>query len=78
MQGATGMFFLRTRPGLKPALWRTGERRHSAAPVTKDHLCTFLERHEIDMPYSTAIAVLRFDFTDEFPQLADDVMELLG
>jgi hypothetical protein len=78
MQGAK-MFYLRTRPGLKPVLWRTGEKRHSFAPALKDWLCTWLEARDVENPYSVAIAVLKHDFTgSEFPQLPDDVLALLG
>jgi hypothetical protein len=74
----SGVFFLRVRPGVKPMLWRTAEKRHSAAPLQKDWLSNWLEARDVDNPYSTAIAVLKIDFKGgEFPQLGDDVIELV-
>jgi hypothetical protein len=78
MQQSTGVFFLRIRPGVKPMLWRTADKRHSAAPVQKDWLCNFLELKDVGNPYTVAIAVLKIDFKGgEFPQLADNVLELV-
>jgi hypothetical protein len=78
MKQSTGVFFLRVRPGIKPTLWRTADRRHSAAPVAKDWLCNWLEARDVEAPFSTAIAVLKIDFKGgEFPQLADNVLELV-
>jgi hypothetical protein len=78
MQQATGMFYLRIRPGVKPMLWRTADKRHSAAPVQKDWLCNWLEARDVENPYTVAIAVLKIDFKGgEFPQLSDDIIELV-
>jgi hypothetical protein len=75
---AAKVFHLRNTPGLKPTLWRTADKRHSAAPVLKDWLSNWLEARDVESPFSTAIAVLRIDFTgSEFPLLADDVLELI-
>ena len=72
------VFYLRTRLGLKPTLWRDADKRHTAAPVLKDWLCNWLEARDVENPFSTAIAVLKLDFTgSEFPRLSDDVIELV-
>jgi hypothetical protein len=73
---SAGGFYLRVREGLRPALWRSGGRR-DVAPVNRDWLSQFLEDRSVENPYTVATAVLRLDFTDQFPPLRDDALELI-
>jgi hypothetical protein len=67
-----GGFYLRYREGLKPVLWRTAS-RNAAGPVTEDFLCTWLEKRDVENPYTTAVAVLGHEWTDELPDVLKDV-----
>jgi hypothetical protein len=72
--GRSGSFYLRVRPGLKPALWTRGHRL-GARPANRDQLATWLEDRDVESPYTLATAVMKTEWKDEFTVLDDSAMK---
>jgi hypothetical protein len=70
----SGDFYLRVRPGLRPALWTHGHRL-GARLANRDQLADWLENHhEAENPYSLATTVMQREWTDEFAVVDEETL----